>query len=231
MKPTAAVPLMCEAWERRIGDVDFSACRAHGVPVLGTNENAANVDVFKFSGALAAKLLFEAGLEVRKCRIVLFGPDHFGPAICDFLTSLDADITLVTELHSTESRQAMATADALLVAAYARRTPVIGPDGDLTAQALAALAPSLTVVQFAGAIDEQGLRDAGIGVFPEVPVGPVRMARTLAHLGPRPVIDLHAAGLRVGELACRARRSGMSLENAEAWLASTYPLVQVLRDL
>ena len=34
------------------------------------------------------------------------------------------------------------------------------------------------------------------------------MALTLAGLGPRPVIELHAAGLKVGEIAARARQAG-----------------------
>ena len=94
MKPTSAIPLMCEAWELRSGDVDVDACRRQGIPVLGTNEDAVEVDVFGYSGTLAVRLILEVGLEVRKCRIVVFGPDRFGPVICDALVRLDAIVTL-----------------------------------------------------------------------------------------------------------------------------------------
>ena len=50
------------------------------------------------------------------------------------------------------------------------------------------------------------LRDAGLTVLPPRDPGPKRMALTLAELGPRPVIELHAAGLKVGEIAVRRSR-------------------------
>jgi hypothetical protein len=39
------------------------------------------------------------------------------------------------------------------------------------------------------------------------------MGKTLADLGPKPVIDLHAAGLRVGEVMARARLAGKNLDD------------------
>lgn len=56
-----------------------------------------------------------------------------------------------------------------------------------------------------------GLAAAGLYIHPGVELSPQRMACTLAALGPRPMIELHAAGLKVGELAARARLAGRSL--------------------
>src|SRR5262249_22583070 len=60
MRPTAVVPLMCEAWEFRPGDVDLHACREKGIRVLGTNEEFEGLDVFRYSGLACLRLLFEA---------------------------------------------------------------------------------------------------------------------------------------------------------------------------
>lgn len=79
-----------------------------------------------------------------------------------------------------------------------------GPDaGDLAART-----EGLVVVQFAGAVPVDRLQAAAIRVEPPHALAPRRMARTLAHLGPRPVVELHAAGLKVGELLWRRRRDG-----------------------
>jgi hypothetical protein len=41
------------------------------------------------------------------------------------------------------------------------------------------------------------------------------MAITLAGLGARPVVELHAAGLKAGEFMARARVRGLSRQQAE----------------
>jgi hypothetical protein len=51
------------------------------------------------------------------------------------------------------------------------------------------------------------------------------MGWSLSELGPRPVIDLHAAGLKVGETLARARLSGLAPGDATA-AALRNPLCQ-----
>ena len=225
-KRTAVVALMCEAWEWRDGDVDLALCRTLGIPVLGTNENAAPVNVFRFCGPLAGKLLFEAGIEICGCRIVVFSPDRFGPVIANWLTQVGALVWLTAELQSEESRDRLAEADVLLLADYGRSSSVIDDGGLIECSELARVAPTISVVQFAGGANVARLEEHGISVYPRPSAPPRRMARTLAHLGPRPVIDLHAAGLKVGELACRARRAGLEREQLEASLAGESSLCQ-----
>ncbi|MEJ5197352.1 MAG: hypothetical protein WHX53_00370, partial [Anaerolineae bacterium] len=78
MKPTAVVPLMCEGWEIRPGDVDLEACRARGIPVIATNEDYPGLEVFAYSGWLALKMLFDAQIEVHKSRLAVVSGDKFG---------------------------------------------------------------------------------------------------------------------------------------------------------
>ncbi len=208
LKPTAVVPLMCEAWEVRPDDVALDVCRQRGIPVLGTNEDHPAVDVFAYSGPLCLKLLFDAQIEVHKSRIVIVSGDQFGPVIEHALARAGAAVRRFPDLRNIPPAD-LVGADALIIADYTRPDMILGPDGDLTGADLARTCPAATVVQFAGRVAVTDLTRAGIAVHPGLEFGPHRMAVTLAGLGPRPVVELHAAGLKVGELAARARLTGV----------------------
>jgi hypothetical protein len=205
MKPTAVLPLMCESWEFRPGDVDLAACQAKGIAVLGTNEDYPGLEVFSYSGVLCQKLLFEAHMEVHKSKIIVVSGDKFGQVIQHQLTASGASVCLIPTL---KWRDELSDADALVVADYTREDVIIGPNGDMTAEELASAAPGITVVQFAGIVDVRRLLECGLAVFPGIELKAHRMARTLAYLGPRPVIELHAMGLKVGELGIKGFKEG-----------------------
>jgi hypothetical protein len=80
---------------------------------------------------------------------------------------------------------------------------------------LCRLTPTITVPQFAGRVDVSSLTSLGIALYPCHEIGAHRMAVTLRELGPRPVIELHAAGLKIGEMSTRARLFGTAIEHPE----------------
>ena len=174
--------------------------------MIGTNESYPGLDVFAYCGWLALKMLFDAQIEVHKSRLLVVSSDQFGPVIAERLAQAGAAVRLLASLADIGA--ADLPADALIVADYARQDMIIGPGGDVTAAELAAACPGAAVIQFVGQVDAAGLTAAGVHVYPGSELGPRRMALTLAGLGPRPVIELHAAGLKVGELAARARLAG-----------------------
>lgn len=219
MKEAAVVPLMCEAWEFRDGDIDLDACSRSGIAVLATNEDAPGVEVFDFSGPLALKLLFEAGLEVYKSRIVVVSTDKFGAVITRCLRANGADVSTIARLDELPAAM-LAGADALLVADYCSRDLFIGPGGQMEAGRLARLAPDVVVVAFAGHVDAEALSREDIACFPPSGGVPFRMARTFAHLGVKPVIDLHAAGLKVAEVVLRIPAASRSAEAVSAALGA-----------
>lgn len=205
MRPGAVIALMYESWEFRDADLDLDACRKRGVGVFGTNEDFPGLEVFAYSGWVGVQLLMEAQIELHKSRIAVIGSDKFGRVIFGLLTRAGADATL----HARLDRDAAQRADAILVADYTRRDAVIGEGGDLSVEELARVNGAVTVVQFVGRVDLDGLRRAGIAVYPGLELESRRMVRTLAALGPRPVIELHSAGLKVGEIAVRTKTSGL----------------------
>jgi hypothetical protein len=200
MKQRCVVLLMCEAWEGRPGDVDLTECRRRGIRVVATNEDPDGADVFPYVGLLALKLLLDSQIEVYRNKILIVSSDGFGPVVRQRLSQAGADVELVSSLPLPAS---LVGTSAVVVADYTRTDMIIGPAGDVTASELAQAVPGITVVPLAGWVDVPDLMSYGVAVYPVVKAGPRRMARTLAELGPRPVVELHAAGLKAGEIAAR----------------------------
>ena len=205
MKPTAVVPSMAEAWETRPGDVDLQACGRKGIAVLATNEDYPGLEIFTYSGHLCLKMLFAAQIEVHQSKIIVVSSDKFGTTIARQLASAGAVVSLVPTLRRAVPK--LAEADALVAADYCRFDTIVGDGGDLTTAELIRAAPALTVIQFAGRLDVAGLQAGGIVVYPGIELASHRMGMTLASLGPKPVVALHGAGLKVGEALARARQT------------------------
>lgn len=200
LKKDAVIPYMCEAWEVRENDVDVSYCKKKNIPVMGTNESYPGLDVFEFSGALALKMLFDAGIEVFKSKIVIVSDDNFGKVIFNTLSKLASNVILLKRL-SHESYKCLRNADALIIADYTSQKCYIGENGsEIESSQLKLLSEFVTVIQFAGLVDISDLEKNDVNFYPNYKVGSFRMGKTLAYLGSKPIIDLHCAGLKVGEL-------------------------------
>jgi hypothetical protein len=206
MKPTAVVPLMCETWEFRQGDVDLEACIARGIAVLGTKEDDPDLEVFAYCGWLCMKMLFDAQIEVHKSKILVVSGDKFGVVIEKQLSRSGALTRVIPNLAGI-TEQELSDTDAIVVADYTREDVIIGRNGDVTVPDLARMAPSVAIVQFAGRLEADSLLECGLQVYPGSVLEARRMAMTLGGLGPRPVIELHAAGLKVGQALADARLS------------------------
>jgi hypothetical protein len=99
----------------------------------------------------------------------------------------------------------------------------VGPGGWVDAATLAAAAPHLAVVGLAGELDGRGLAGAGLRSWPG--------ADGARDLLPQPLIELHTAGLKVGEVMTRARRRGSSPLAAEQLAAAEAHAEQLPKDL
>lgn len=200
MKKGAVIPYMCEAWEIREQDVDINYCKEKGISVMGTNENYLGLDVFNFSGMLSLKMLLDCGIEVYKSKIVILSSDKFGKVIYETLSLLCEDVALINDIDE-DNEKILKNADALIVADYTSSISFIGKiNSSITAKRLKQQSKFITVIQFAGIVDIDDLIENDITFYPKFQVGSFRMGKTLAYLGPKPIIDLHCAGLKVGEL-------------------------------
>lgn len=216
MNKRDVIPYMCEAWEYREGDIDMEACKSKGIPVMATNEDSLGLEVFDFCGNLCIKMLFELEIEVYKSKIVVVSGDKIGKVIKKYLKAIEANVYLIENLKSEVSRRYLEDSDALVIADYTNNDVFAGAEGaQITAKELVELSRKISVIQFAGDIDIAELDRYNIPYFPQKRIGKFRMGMTLAELGPKPVIDLHCAGLKVGEVMARARLNGKSAEKAK----------------
>jgi len=216
MNEKAVISCMYEAWEYRKGDIDIKACEHKNIPIMATNEDYLGLGVFDFCGPLCIKMLFELQIEVYKSKIVIVSRDKFGKVIEKYLKEVGADVYLIKNLKAEANRRYLEDSDALVVADYTSNDVFIGAEGaQISAKELIELSRKISVIQFAGDVDINELDRYNIPYFPQKRIGKFRMGMTLAELGPKPVIDLHCAGLKVGEVMAKARLSGKSVEEAK----------------
>jgi hypothetical protein len=194
MKPSAVVPLMYEAWEFREGDVDLDACRRRGIRVAGTREDHPAVDICSCYGPMAVKLLFDAGLPVRGCNLLLLCDNPFQSYIRDGLARMGA---CVESRGGPGEDRGDAGRDAVVVALRPRAGCVIGAH---EAEMIAARWPDTVVAQFWGDVDRAALEERGVVYWPKTAPARGHMGVLPSDLGPDPIVRLQAGGLKVGEV-------------------------------
>jgi hypothetical protein len=222
LKETACIPLMFETWEFREEDLDLRACWDRGICVLGTNEEHEAIRILDYLGALAAKKLFEQGIEITGSRIVVLGKGKFFFKVCGALEQLGAHVLRRPSGDGNDAPGApdggleeLEGADAIVLADEPVSTEVlVGSDGVITPHDIVERCPEATLVQLAGVVDRSELEALAIRCIPRKAPAPGHMGWSLSELGPRAVIDLHAAGLKVGELLARARLAGLGPKEA-----------------
>jgi hypothetical protein len=205
-KPGTVVSTMCEKWEVRSNDIDIEACRKREVKVAGIWENHPRLRIFDSVGNLAVKLCLEAGFEIYQNKIAIWSNDDFGKVVKRTFEDFGADkvflINRDLELSQIGEKSRM---DFLFIADYTSPATIIGRGGVLDAAALSGYFGA--IVHLCGKVDYEFAEKRGMAVYPKQSGYANRMTRTLAYLGPKPVIDLHTAGLKVGELLYKNKKS------------------------
>ena len=227
LKPTAVLPLMWETWEFREADLDLSECRRVGITVLGTNEREAGLDLFSYIGYLAVKLAFELEIEIYRSKVVVVGSGPFGESSVKVFDKLDAhikyiDLSTGDSLESQSAKSTLRDADLVVLVEHHSQACLIGSAGQMTVDELLVLSPHLSIVHIAGNINREEIDNAAVPCLPQKSAAPGYMSVATDYLGPKPVIALHTAGLKVGEAMARARLTGLNPIEAKK---------KVLRDL
>ena len=227
LKPTAVLPLMWETWEFRDADLDLSECRRKGIMVLGTNEREVRLDLFTYVGYLAVKLAFELEIEIYRSKVVVVGSGTFGESSVKAFDKLDAhikyiDLSAGNSLETESAKSMLRDADLVVLVEHQSPVCLIGSEGQITVDELLMLSPHLSIVHIAGNINREEIDNAAIPCVPQKSAAPGYMSITTDYLGPKPIIALHTAGLKVGEAMARTRLAGLDPIEAEK---------KVLRDL
>ena len=92
---------MWEPWEFRDGEVDLTALRNRGVPIIATAETHPDVRTLDYLGPTIARLLLDSGIEVIRSHLLVLGSDPFGGAVEGWLAGAGA---IVSRADSTTGR-------------------------------------------------------------------------------------------------------------------------------
>ncbi len=215
LEPGSVIALMWEPWELRPGEIDLAACKARNVPVIGTNERDPRLRTFDAVAGSIAKRLFGEGIEILHSRILVLGSGPFVDATAPRLEALGARV----ELHAGGGTPPTGHFDALVCLEHRQHERLlIGPGGWLAPDT--PLETDL-VLHVCGGVDAESIRRRGWPLVPPQPAPVGYMSFTTAALGPRPVIDLHAAGLRVAAACRRGEREVLEALALPVWPEST----------
>lgn len=238
MKKNGVITCMCEEWEVRDEDIDKQESLKQGIPIGAVNEESPLKNIFRYVGDLAVKLINEAGLPVKAKRFLIISSDKFGKTVREVLKGQGADVDIIEtnciKRSSTSHQEGIGENDgydkhyeALIIADFSFRSSILSIDGLLNAKELIAKYPDSQIIHLAGAVDSSYLLENGIRCYPPVPGYSQRMSKTLDYLDIRPVIELHTAGLKVGELLFQQRRKGLKRAEIKR-LFSGHPLCQIV---
>ncbi len=235
----AAVTLMRGADWWRMADVDVATCRRSGLPVAGVDEEAAGLPAW--TALVAVRAFLEMGVEVAGATILVAGEGRGYPHVVRALAQLGARVLVGAPENAgrialyggekagdglaDEALRGRLTEAEGLVLCPAPGRRVVGHAGDIEARELAQLAPHLAVIPLGDELDGGALAAAGLACWPAA--GP----NVAVELLPRAIVDLHVAGLRVGEVMARARRQGSSPPAAEELAASLAGAELLPKDL
>jgi hypothetical protein len=208
-KNTVVIPLMWETWEYRENDLDLSYCHKNGIPVLGTNESHPYLNTISYLGPVVKKLLLEKNIEIFKSHIGIVGKGKFANAITKSLLSEGSSCYNVTAFNK-HDKNILAKCDALILADHESDTLYIGEKGEITGTEIKNINSDLLIIHISGKIDSHHLKTSGIKYYPEKIAPPHYMSVATDYAGPKPLIDLFTAGLKVAELLSKFRKKGLS---------------------
>jgi hypothetical protein len=175
------------------------------------------------------KLLYQLDIEVLNSFIVLLGSGEFAEIAKATLESSGARVFCLSSkesLTSELSQQVLQSADALVVVEHNDRKMIISQQGEITAEFLSVLNPGLAIAHICGGVDRDSLTAVGLHCAPDRFAPPGYMSAATDYLGPKPMVLLHTAGLKVGEELVRRRRAGFDAKTAELMVLEHCSLAQ-----
>ena len=104
--------------------------------------------------------------------------------------------------------------DCIIFAEMVYCKEIIGRNSSLTFKKLYSRFPYLKIGHICGNIDVEDLKTSGIEFYPNVIQKPGYMSYQPYFLGKRPIMELYAGSLKVGEIAAKARLSGLSINES-----------------
>ena len=200
-KKGTVISLMYEEWEFREKEIDLEFCTSRGIKVAGTWEEHPEVDIFRSIDSLAIKMALEAGFEIVNQQIVVWSDDRLGEFIKESFRKYGAG----TVINTVDFELVMGLAsftNFIFICDYSEVRDY--SDGSFFSfSEIKRINPRIGIIHLYGALLYKSASNFGLKIYPERDGYAQKMSFTFSHLGPEPVINLVAAGLKVGEMVIK----------------------------
>ena len=232
LKDTAVIPLMWEPWELRPGEIDIDVAKRRGILILGTNEHEAPCDLRPYSFLTALHIAMTHKASIADDRVLVIG-EQFTLALPieeGFHRIGVACRRLSPGASQQEAEEAARWATYIVVAEHADHRRLIGSGGLVETQVLVE-SGTTGVGVLSGSVDRDDLEAQGISVYPSTIAPAGYMSYMPSELGPYPVMELFAAGIKVGQTMARARLRGLSVSEAAKYSLENSPAMDLEGDM
>ncbi|MFO8236557.1 MAG: hypothetical protein R6U04_14260 [Bacteroidales bacterium] len=210
------IPYMFEPWEYRQTDIDLDACKCKGIKVYGTNEGDPGLQTFRYIGYTVLYFLLKKKLSPFSAKLLLIGNEEFANPVAEVLN----DNGYCFDILSDYSQEPIIDKyNAVIIAERRRSDCLVGSSKDSFIKA-ANIRDDMFVLHISGAVDFSNLK---ADYLPENPASFGYMSFNTDFIDPRAVIDLHTAGLKVGEGMVEANNRGLVKEESRTFMEENYP--------
>lgn len=200
------IPLMYEKWELRESDIDINYCKKKGIKVAGTWENHPDLMVFNHIGPLAIKMALNAGYEVYRNKIIVWSDDHFG----EVASKAFRDFGALEVIQTTDENilyMNITDVDFIFICDYSEPREYYGKEGFFDIDKFLVINKILGLIHLYGRLDFRKIQGKVSLIYPEFDGRASTMSFTLSHVGLNPIINLQAAGFKVGQLLMENKES------------------------
>lgn len=228
MKSKAVISLMWEPWELRPGEIAINVAKRKGILIMGVNEHEKPCDTRPFSFLTALHLLMSHQASIVDDRILVIGDQYtLAQTIESGLLGLNFQCRRISSsADHVVASEAAQWATYILVAEHVNKRTIIGTGGLIETDTLVN-AGTLGVGVIAGMVERDELEAREVSVFPNKIAPPGYLSYMPSELGPYPVMDLFAAGIKVGQMMAEGRKSGLSTKMAAQYALTTSPAMDL----
>lgn len=213
----AVITLMWEPWELRAEEIDVKYCTEKGIKIYGTDESDPRLKTMDYLGFMALYFLLHNKITPMK-KILILGNDKFGSPIKKLLENNTYSVDFISD-YSEEFSPNLENYDAIILCEHLRDCILIGSKGYLKCK-IDNLPP---IIHFCGKV-EKGLNF----INTDSPANFGYMTQTTDFINPKAVIDLHCAGLKVGEGLSKANQLGLQGEELNSFMVKNYPALPLI---
>ena len=234
LKKSAVLPLMWETWELRESDFDINLCKEKQILVLGTEEHEEPNDMTMYNGWIGLKILFELGFDGGDV-LIIGSPRNLTKPMQAMMKDIGCEVTLIGNFDDADLSYAQFenswkkisnSVDIIIFAHHGENHP-FSAQSKLKFHQLANINPTVKIGVITADIEKSELHESGLTYFPERLASKWFMSYSAAELGYRPVIDLFAAGLKVGQEMMTGRQLFSNLEDAANYTLANSPAMDL----